>query len=192
MAPSLAKCPLRHDLRPPRTLVTHSDLRPATPRRIIHLMVKYRVYVDTSVIGGCEDVEFSAASAAFFDQVRRGRYVALVSEVTYFELQRAPETVRRVLDGLPEACVEEVPIDAEVDALAQAYIDAGALSSSRRADATHVAAATVARADLILSWNFQHIVNFNRIHKFKGVNLQNGYPPVEIYSPMELRYDDQE
>jgi len=52
--------------------------------------------------------------------------------------------------------------------------------------------ATVARADLILSWNFQHIVNFNRIHKFKGVNLQNGYPPVEIYSPMELRYDDQE
>ena len=76
--------------------------------------------------------------------------------------------------------------------MAQAYIDVGALTASRRADATHVAAATVARADLILSWNFQHIVNLNRIHKFKGVNIQNGYPAIEIYSPMELGYDDQE
>jgi len=148
--------------------------------------------VDTSVIGGCEDSEFSPKSLDFFGQVRQGRYLVLVSELTYYELRKAPEAVRRHLDGLPEDCVAEIPIDAEVDALAQAYIDAGALSASRRADATHVAAAAVARADLILSWNFQHIVNLDRIHKFKGVNIQNGYPAVEIHSPMELSHDDQE
>ena len=155
-------------------------------------MPRPRVYIDTSVIGGCEDPEFSAESRAFFDQVRRGRYVALVSEMTYFELQRAPAAVRAVLDALPADGVVEAPIDAEVEALAQAYIDAGALGASRRADAIHIAAATIARADLILSWNFQHIVNFKRIHKFKGVNMQQGYPAVEIYSPLELGHDDQD
>jgi len=74
-------------------------------------------------------------------------------------------------------------------ALAQAYIDAGILSSSRMADAIHVAAATVARADLILSWNFRHIVNYDRIRKFNGVNALNGYPPIEIYSPLEVNDD---
>lgn len=155
-------------------------------------MITPRVYVDTSVIGGCEDTEFSDESRSFFHHVRQGRFLVLVSELTYFELQRAPDSVRRILDGLSEDCVGQVAIDAEVESLAQAYIDAGALPVSRRADATHVAAATVARADLILSWNFQHIVNFNRIHKFKGVNIQNGYPAIEIYSPMELTHDDQE
>ena len=151
-----------------------------------------RVYVDTSVIGGCEDAEFSAGSLAFFDQVRLGRYVVLVSELTYFELQRAPDAVRQILNSLPKGYVVEVMIDAEVESLARAYIEAGALPAARRADATHIAAATVARADLILSWNFQHIVNFNRIHKFKGVNIQNGYPAIEIYSPMELGHDEQD
>ena len=46
-------------------------------------MKRLLIYVDASVIGGCEDPEFSAESRAFFDQVRRGRYVALVSEMTY-------------------------------------------------------------------------------------------------------------
>jgi len=155
-------------------------------------MFRPRVYVDTSVIGGCEDQEFSSISRAFFEQVRRGRYLLLVSELTYYELQKAAEAVRRHFDTLTEDCVAEVPIDAEVEALAQAYIDAGALPASRRADATHVAAATVARADFLLSWNFRHIVNINRIHKFKGINIQHGYPAVEIYSPLELSHDEQE
>jgi hypothetical protein len=158
--------------------------------RIIAGMFRIRVYTDTSVIGGCLDSEFAIASQRFFEQVRQGRYLVLVSEITYFELQRAPEAVRHILASLPSDCVEEVPIDAEVESLAQAYIDAKALTSSRRADATHIAAATVARADLILSWNFQHIVNFNRIHQFKGVNIQLGYPAIDIFSPLELIHDE--
>ena len=57
-------------------------------------------------------------------------------------------------------------------------------------DAIHVAAVTVARADLVLSWNFRHIVNYDRIHKYNGVNALNGYPPIEIHSPLEM--DDEE
>ena len=53
-------------------------------------------------------------------------------------------------------------------------------------DARHVAAATVARADLLLSWNFKHFVNYERIQKFNGVNILRGYTAVDIRSPLEL------
>lgn len=116
----------------------------------------------------------------------------LVSEVTYYELERAPGPVRRIPVELPAGSLVEVPIDDEVMALAQRYIDSGALPPSQVADATHVAAATVARADLILSWNFKHIVNYDRIHKYNGVNALNGYREIEIHSPLELVYGDED
>ena len=59
-------------------------------------------------------------------------------------------------------------------------------------DALHVAAATVAGADLILSWNFEHIVNFNRIRGFNSVNVRNGYRSMTILSPLEVGDEDQE
>jgi hypothetical protein len=46
-----------------------------------------------------------------------------------------------------------------------AYVAGGVLGKTSRSDAIHVATATVAEADLIVSWNFKHIVNYNRIHK---------------------------
>ena len=54
----------------------------------------------------------------------------------------------------------------------------------------HVAVATVARADLILSWNFRHLVNYDRILKFNSINMAEGYQHIEIRSPMEVGYDD--
>lgn len=66
----------------------------------------------------------------------------------------------------------------------------GVLGSRRVADAVKVAAATVARADLMLSWNFRHLVNFKRIQKFNGVNALKGYGRIEIHSPLEISYGD--
>ena len=54
-----------------------------------------------------------------------------------------------------------------------------------------MAAATVASADLILSWNFKHIVRYDRIQRFNGVNALHGYHPLDIRSPLELDYDDE-
>ena len=77
-------------------------------------------------------------------------------------------------------------------ALADAYIAAGALAEASREDATHVAVATVARADLVLSWNFKHIVNYHRIQKFNSVNLANNYGLIDIRSPFEIDYEIQD
>ena len=125
-------------------------------------------------------------AATFFERVRRGEFVVLVSQVTLDEMADAPTQVQQVLQQLPDESVALVTADQEATALAEAYIAAGVLDKSSISDALHVATASVAGADLILSWNFRHIVNFDRIHKYNGVNALHGYPPIEIHSPMEM------
>jgi len=85
-----------------------------------------------------------------------------------------------------------VSVDPEVEALADAYVLARVIGQASRADAIHVAAATFAEADMILSWNFKHIVNFNRIGKYNAVNVLNGYKAIEIRSPAEVVHDDED
>ena len=155
-------------------------------------MKKLRIYVDTSVLGGCFDEEFATASRHFFERVTKGQLIVLVSEITFDELDKAPIQVQQVLRDLPEGTVAEVPVDAEARELARAYIDAGVLQPAAIDDASHVAVATVAGADLILSWNFRHIVNYERIRMFNSVNIAHGYHQIEIRSPLEVAYDDED
>ena len=154
-------------------------------------MRKTRAYVDTSVFGGTDDEEFSVASRRFFERIHGGEFTVLISQLTVDELQGAPSQVQRVFKELPADNVVFVPADPEATALAQAYMDANILGKSSLADALHVATATVAGADLILSWNFRHIVNYDRIHKYNGVNALRGYPPIEIHSPLEISDADE-
>lgn len=151
----------------------------------------YRTYVDTSVFGGTEDKEFQAASRKFFAEVKDGRFQVLVSSIVTDELQTAPKKVRQVLDDISPSAIEIVSVDERVKALAKAYIAAGAVTKKSEGDALHVAAATLAKADVIVSWNFKHIVNFGRIKKFNGVNSIEGYWPIEIRSPLEVIYDEE-
>ncbi len=147
---------------------------------------KLRVYADTSVFGGCFDDEFAEDSKAFFDEVRTGRFTLVVSHVVIRELIDAPGHVRKVLADLPPESVEQFTEEAEAASLSQAYMDAGVVGPASREDAEHVAAASVADVDLIVSWNFRHIVHFEKINGYHGVNLIRGYALVPIYSPKEV------
>lgn len=153
-------------------------------------MPKVRVYVDTSVFGGVIDPEFAEPSKRFFQRVEQGDFILLLSNETLRELAKAPEAVKEVWKSLPADALEAAPIDEEVKDLAQKYIGAGVLGLASESDALHVAAATVANAGLILSWNFKHIVNFARIQGFNGVNVMNGYRAMAILSPLEVGYGD--
>jgi hypothetical protein len=149
-----------------------------------------RVYVDTSVIGGCEDPEFAERSRAFFEYVRQGNLIVVVSPIVVAELAGAPESVRAVLRELPLESVQYVELDAEMLALRDAYIRASILGPRWIDDAAHVAVATVIRADAIVSWNFKHLVRLDRIRAFNQVNLMNGYGILSILTPMEVWFDD--
>ena len=107
------------------------------------------------------------------------------------KLAPAPEQVLKILQNLPQHCVETISSGDEAELLADAYIRAGALGKASRMDALHVASATVAGADLILSWNFKHIVCYDRIQLFNGVNILQGYRSIDIRSPLEMRDDDE-
>ncbi|MCY4629112.1 MAG: N-6 DNA methylase, partial [Acidobacteria bacterium] len=147
---------------------------------------KRRIYVDTSVIGGCEEEEFREASRRLIERVVRGEFVLAVSPVVLEELERAPARVRAVLDNLPTKHTEELEVSGAARALARRYIERGALTNRMSADALHIATATVARVDALVSWNFQRIVNLWRIEAFDAVSREMGYRPVRILSPRGL------
>jgi hypothetical protein len=152
--------------------------------------MKFRIYTDTSVLGGCEDEEFAEHSIRFMDSFVRGDRVLVLSSLTVQELAAAPINVRRRLASVPEAHIETLQLDAEAEELAEAYVSAGVLTPKMRADAQHIAIATVARVDVLVSWNFKHIVNLQRIHGYNSVNLRQGYPMIEIRTPREVMADE--
>ena len=145
-----------------------------------------RVYADTSVFGGCFDDEFKAESVRLFDEVRQGQFVVVVSNVTLDELELAPDPVRGVLAGLPPGQVEIVSTSPESDGLRKAYLEAAVVGPASSNDAAHIAVATVSGADMVVSWNFKHIVHFERIEGYEGVNSLRGYRSPRIYSPREV------
>jgi predicted nucleic acid-binding protein len=145
-----------------------------------------RVYADTSVFGGCFDEEFRTESVKFFEDVRSGRFILVISDVTLDELALAPEEVRQVLAGMPPSQVEVVGSSAESGELQQAYLDAEVVGAASRNDAAHIAVATVYGADLVVSWNFRHIVHFEKIAGYEGINSLRGYRGPKIYSPREV------
>ncbi len=145
-----------------------------------------RVYVDTSVIGGCLDEEFAEESQALLDMARHGNLLLLVSDLLLEELAKAPPAVLAVLAELPPDATETLTTTEESRRLRDAYLAANVVGTASESDAHHVALATVARADLIVSWNFKHIVHVDKIKMFNAVNLMHGYGLIDIRSPLEV------
>jgi hypothetical protein len=148
--------------------------------------MKQRIYIDTSVIGGCLDDEFQEWSLELFKEFNLGFKIAVISDITLRELELAPEAVREILFDLPDECIENVYSNSEVELLAKKYIEVGAVSQKYLEDALHIAIATINKVNVLASWNFKHIVNLDRIRKYNAVNLLYGYNMIEIRSPRDI------
>jgi len=149
-----------------------------------------RIYIDTSVIGGCLDEEFKESSMALFEKFKMGEFIAVISEITELELMLAPQPVRDVLSNIPEENIERINLSEEAVDLAHKYLSEGVLNENMLADAQHMALATIHSVDVVVSWNFKHIVNIDRIKGFQAVNLKNSYSIIDIRSPPEvISYD---
>jgi hypothetical protein len=147
-----------------------------------------RVYTDTSVIGGCFDPEFETWSNGLFRDFRLGLFVPVVSAVVAAEIEDAPEPVRTAYDELVTLNAEVLLVTDEALDLADAYLARGVLTPKFYDDATHIALATLADVDLLVSWNFRHIVHYDKIRAFNAINLERGYKPIQIYSPREVTH----
>ena len=153
-------------------------------------MKKLRLYLDTSVFGGVFDAGFDLDSKRIFDAAKRSKVIVLISELIMEELRFAPVHVQELLKKIPENALELVGINAEVLELRNAYLRAKILDAKSQNDATHVAAATAARADAIISWNFKHIVRLDKMKGFNRINFELGYANLTFINPKEFYSDE--
>ena len=155
--------------------------------------MRQRIYVDTSVFGGHYDEEFAEHTVPLFDRIKNGEFVILFSTVTQDELDNAPDKVKELVKSLKTEWTEYLDITDEAVDLASEYTSEKVVGQTSYADCLHIALATINRADFLISWNFKHIVNVQRIRGYNSVNIRYGYKQLEIRSPREFRnYEEDE
>jgi hypothetical protein len=154
--------------------------------------MRYRLYLDTSVLGALTDPGPSLRVEATQDllkAIRNRQYLGCISVVVIEEIADAPSAVRRIIDsatkGLDLEVLEET---AESIALAKAYLDEKLFPARFADDARHVAIGTITDVDALVSWNFRHLVNVERRRKVAGINLMKGYRALDIVSPLEVTH----
>ena len=148
--------------------------------------MKQRFYFDTSVFGGLFDIEFKDETSLLFDKVKSGEILCVYSNLTESELSNAPERVRLFFESIKDQEKEKVTVTQDALKLAQAYIEEKVVGETSLDDCIHIATATIHKVDLLVSWNFKHIVNIYRIRGYNSINLRLGYPTLEIQSPKEI------
>lgn len=153
--------------------------------------MKQRIYIDTSVFGGYFDEEFAEYTRPLFNRLKSNEFILLFSTVTQDELENAPEKVRELVKSLKIESTEFLDTTDEAVDLATEYITEKVVGQTSFADCLHIALATIYRADFLVSWNFKHIVNVQRIRGYNSINIKNGYRQIEIRSPREFeKYED--
>ena len=154
-------------------------------------MQKQKLYIDTSVFGGYYDEEFAEFTTPLFERLNNGEFKLLFSTVTQDELENAPQRVRDLVKQLKTDSTDFVEVTEEAIDLATEYINEKVVGQTSFADCLHIALATINQADYLISWNFKHIVNVQRIRGYNAINLKNGYKLLEIRSPRDFaKYED--
>lgn len=156
-------------------------------------MKKLKLYLDCSIYNFAiaNDVpEEREITLKLFEEIRSEKYEVFISDVVFREINKAPETVAVLLKDLITGLnPQDLPMNDEVQSLANEYIERGIIPVKYLDDALHIAAASVYNVDVILSWNFQHIVKLKTKREVTGVNIGLGYKEIEIYSPREVVED---
>jgi len=149
-------------------------------------MVRQRFYFDTSVFGGVYDIEFEEVSIQLFEKVKLGQIICVYSDLTEGELFEAPQKVKTFFRDLKKEDIEILTVNDEAVNLARKYIDEMVVGETSFNDCIHIALATIHKVDILVSWNFKHIVNIYRIRGYNSVNLSCGYQTLEIRSPKDI------
>ena len=149
--------------------------------------MKLKLYLDTSVISAIFDdrhPDRRRETEVFWDL--REAYEFTTSSLAQDEVLSTPDAERRhqMTDLMQDLTLVSITDDAQI--LADLYLERGIFTPALWNDALHVAAAVVSRQDILVSWNFKHLVNRRRRALVNQVNVVHGYPTIEIISPPEI------
>jgi len=144
---------------------------------------KISLYPDTSIFGGYYDDAFMQDTRLLFKKIEDGKYDVFVSSLTQTELKNAPDDVKKLLNKIEW---QPLAITPDCEFLADEYIKENVVGATSRDDCIHIATATINNIDILVSWNFKHIVNVERIRGYNSVNMRHGYKHLDIHSPKEM------
>ena len=157
-------------------------------------MSKLKLYLETSVWNyacGQGGPEAQEATLQLLGASKGGGYEIFVSTLVLQELLRTPDPSRR--EKLMKAVAEHQPVELDVDAaaerLADQYVAHQLVVERYRNDAVHVAIATLAQIDIVVSWNLKHIVNPRTRRTVNGLNNMLGYGRIDFGTPEEVLAD---
>lgn len=143
-----------------------------------------KLYLDTSVYGGYFDEEFKAATQPLFERIMNKEFVVMQSNLLVRELLLAPQQVKDIYNAVPNP--QKIVYDNNSVNLAKKYIEEGVVGATSLSDCIHIAIATIYEAELLVSWNFKHMVNITKINGYNLINEKEGYKQIEIRSPREI------
>ena len=148
-------------------------------------MDKIKVYIDTSVIGGCFNY-FSKYSNMLIDKFKDNSFIPVVSETVDKEIKKAPFLITDKYKEILSYNAIYLNITDEVDKLVLEYLNKKIVTKKYEDDCYHIALATVNRIDILVSWNFKHIVNREKVLLFNLVNKDLGLNPIDIRDPKDF------
>jgi predicted nucleic acid-binding protein len=153
-------------------------------------MKRLRVYLDTSVISHLDQQdapEKMAETLKLWERVKAGAFDVVLSNVDFEEiLDCAPEKQTVLLDYLAQIQYERVEVNADMLRIADKMVDLGILKQNSYDDCQHIAAAVVSGCDVVVSWNFKHIVNHKTMQGVKAITALEGRSNLLIYTPPVL------
>jgi hypothetical protein len=147
--------------------------------------MKQRIYLDTSVFGGVFDENFAHASKILFENIQKGLFELVTSAVVREEISIAPPQVITLFEEFVDYA-DIIEISKEALELRDAYLREKIVTLKYSDDALHVALATISKSSIIISWNFKHIVHYDKIPLYNAVNILHGYRQISIHSPSEV------
>ena len=153
-------------------------------------MKKIKYYLDTTIFnfvfaeGDTEKKDITIKLFKDLPSISNGIYI---SDEVIREINRAPEPRKSQLVGqLEETNPLLLEVDIEAEELAECYVKEGIIPERYRSDAVHIAVAVINGIEVIVSWNFEHIVKLKTRVMVNGINRLLGYHEIEICSPEEV------
>ena len=144
-----------------------------------------------NVAASDQNPEFREATLKLFERLTSEEYEGYTSVIVLYEIEKAEEKRANTLKNkIKELDVEVLENNPEIEKLAGEYIKEGLIAQKHFDDAQHIALASYYEMDAIVSWNFEHMVKLKMRRGIPSVNVLNGYKPIEIITPMEVRSDD--
>ena len=164
---------------------------PLSPLVLVGIMRIPKIYLETTIFNfpfADDAVNYQSDTLKLFEEIKAGKFAPFTSEYVILELDRTKdigklEQMKALIAGYG---VKVIPMNENTEQLANIYVKEGVIPLKYKTDALHIAVASVAGLDCVVSLNFKHIVKRKTTIETGIINIREGYSRVFIYTPMEV------